>query len=88
MSRKAGSSRKIDNLGRLVIPKEIRDKLNWTPNDKLELIPEDDRLIVAKINKSCASCGTTSKLAKCGNVILCLDCAERIAKNILKEKEM
>ena len=40
--------RKVDGLGRIVIPKEIRSKLNITENDYLELISGYDYIVLKK----------------------------------------
>lgn len=78
--------KKIDNLGRVVIPKEIRKKLNIKANDIFEISCNEDYIILRPINKTCLSCGGREDLAKCGNIVLCIDCAKRISNNI-KELE-
>ena len=46
--------RHIDDLGRIVIPKEMRDSLNIRPGDVITMQIDDDKLILAKkgLNKS------------------------------------
>ena len=85
-----GILRSIDSLGRIVIPKGIRQSLNIKQGDMLTLSLAGKKIIISKNNKVCASCGKDYDLAACGDIILCFDCAERISKNILemKEKEM
>ena len=41
--------RRIDNLGRIVIPIDIRKKLNVTSNDELEIYLRDNDIIIRKI---------------------------------------
>lgn len=43
--------RKIDGLGRIVIPKDIRKFLNIRENDELILSVENDKIILEKIKK-------------------------------------
>lgn len=43
--------RRIDDLGRIVIPKEIRKKLKIRENEVLEIFNDDDRIIVKKHNE-------------------------------------
>lgn len=51
----AGIVRRIDDLGRIVIPKEIRNTLRIKNGDKLDIIAYDDRIILQKYS-SIASC--------------------------------
>ena len=44
--------RKIDNLGRIVIPIDIRKKLNVTSNDELEIYLQDNDIIIHKISQT------------------------------------
>lgn len=41
--------RVIDNLGRIVIPKEIRERLNINTKDKIEIKVEDNKIILTKL---------------------------------------
>ncbi len=43
-------NRKIDDLGRIVIPKEIRKRLGIHDNDSLEIIVKGKSIILKKIN--------------------------------------
>lgn len=45
-----GIVRKIDGLGRLVIPAEIRESLNLHPQDKVQIIANGDHLKIVKVN--------------------------------------
>lgn len=74
--------KKIDGTGRITIPDLIRRKLDIKANEYLDISVEDNKIVIAKDTKKCASCGTEFNLAQCGNVILCIDCAERISENI------
>lgn len=46
-----GISRKIDDLGRIVIPKELRNNLNIHVNDELEIYIKDNKIILEKYSK-------------------------------------
>lgn len=46
-----GMIRKIDELGRIVIPKEIRNNLKIRDNESMEIYIEDDKMILKKYNK-------------------------------------
>ena len=47
-----GNKSKIDNLGRVVIPKSIRKALNIDHNDEILLYVENQTLIISKNNSS------------------------------------
>lgn len=44
-------SRKIDNLGRVTIPKPIRDRLGWEQNDEVEFYTMDGSSVVLSKGK-------------------------------------
>ena len=44
-------SRKIDNLGRVTIPKSIRDRLGWEQNDEVEFYTMDGSSVVLSKGK-------------------------------------
>ena len=44
-------SRKIDNLGRVTIPKPIRDRLGWEQNDEVEFYTMDGTSVVLSRGK-------------------------------------
>ena len=46
--KKTGITRKIDELGRIVIPKEIRRNLNIRDGEELEIIISDDTIVLKK----------------------------------------
>lgn len=57
--RRTGMSRAIDPLGRIVIPKEIRDSLNLTTGVRLDIGVADDKIILSRNDSFCACCGQT-----------------------------
>ncbi|MEJ9151047.1 AbrB/MazE/SpoVT family DNA-binding domain-containing protein [Bacillus smithii] len=46
-----GIVRKIDDLGRVVIPKEIRDSQGWKPGQPMEMFLDDDKLVIKPYGK-------------------------------------
>lgn len=59
----AGVSRKIDSLGRVVIPAGMRRRLGLAVGDVLDIAIEDERLVLQKLVPSCALCGNEDTLA-------------------------
>ena len=68
-----GMAKKIDDLGRSVIPKEIRTALD-IDNGTVELYMDGDALIVKKWNAHCIFCGSTEDLAEYKNKLVCAAC--------------
>ena len=52
-----GLVRKIDDLGRVVIPKEFRKTFNWPIGMEVEISAADGKVIVAKHSTACVFCG-------------------------------
>ena len=82
-----GIARPVDRISRIVIPKSIIKQLDIKNGEKLDIYLEGTRIILEKTIKRCASCGSEDNLAACGDIILCFDCADRILKNILSQRE-
>jgi len=40
--------KKIDSVGRIVIPMELRNSLGWKSNDEIELCEQEGKLILTK----------------------------------------
>lgn len=71
---KTGMTRRIDELGRLVIPKEIRNNLKIKDNDQVEIMVVDNKIILNKYDN----------INKDKNISIILDCLKRnINRNIL-----
>ena len=45
-----GIVRKIDELGRIVLPKELRDRYRWEVGDPIEVYTENDVIMLKKYN--------------------------------------
>lgn len=72
------SVRTIDALGRVVIPKEMRTKLDIGDFDNLEISCENDSITIKKKNPSCVFCKSTENLKEFQGKPLCLDCINTI----------
>ena len=54
--KSTGIVRQIDELGRVVVPMELRKTFNITPKTPLEIFTQDDTIILRKWKKSCVIC--------------------------------
>ena len=75
-----GTVRKIDALGRLVIPKEIRKVNGWSELDAMEFFTDADTVIIRKYNPGCTFCNNTHELKSFGGKQVCGYCREDIRK--------
>ena len=79
--RKLGIIRSIDDLGRIVIPMEVRKTLGWGSGTPMEMQVDNDTLIVSEYKIKCILCGNDENLTEFMGKKLCEDCVEKI-KNI------
>ena len=60
--RSLGIVRKMDQLGRFVIPKETRKVLNLNEGDPIEIFTDGDTIILKKYAQGCQCCGNTENI--------------------------
>ena len=74
-------TRIIDELGRVVLPREVRDILGWQERTKLELWLDgsDNALILRRHQPTCMCCGGTQDLKLLGTKGTCSGCRQEIA---------
>ena len=62
MVKNTGNVRRIDSLGRIVIPKEIRTTLRIKTKNSLEIFVSNDAIMLRKYALSCVFCGENDNL--------------------------
>ena len=77
-----GIVRKIDELGRIVLPIELRRSFDMAVKDAVEIYTEDDKIILKKYQNTCLLCGNSNvdKLTEFEGKYLCADCIEKLKK--------
>lgn len=75
-----GIVRKLDDLGRVVIPKELRRSLLLAEGDGLEISIDGDRIYLRKHVENCTVCCSNRIVAQLETVALCADCLHRMAE--------
>lgn len=73
-----GTTRRIDQLGRVVVPAEFRRTMGIREGDLLEVTSEDGRLILRKVAPECALCGRADDLIDLHAKHVCRDCVQEI----------
>ena len=76
-----GIVRNIDEMGRLVLPKEMRRKMGIESGDEIEFYADDDRIILRKYQPCCFFCGGETMLVDYKGKRLCAECVAQIKKN-------
>ena len=76
--KSTGIVRNIDELGRIVIPKEMRTKMDISSSDPIEIYVEDDRIILKKYENACSFCGGGIDLAVFKGKKICAECISEI----------
>ena len=69
-----GIIRKVDELGRVVLPVELRRKLDIAEKDELEIHLDNDKIILCKHEPHCVFCANEKKLVEYRNKKVCMDC--------------
>lgn len=76
-----GIVRRVDDLGRIVIPMELRRSLGIKVKDPLEIFVEGERIILARPKESCVVCGETNpRMATVKGRLICPECIGVIRK--------
>ncbi|MGQ0850103.1 MAG: AbrB/MazE/SpoVT family DNA-binding domain-containing protein [Actinomycetota bacterium] len=70
----SGIVRKIDDLGRIVIPAETRRLFNIREGDQLLISIEGTGITIRKIQDTCAFCGATEDVTPFRGKGICADC--------------
>lgn len=75
-----GIIRRVDELGRVVIPIELRNKFGITEKDPMEIYVDGSSIILKKYEPNCIFCGNSRKLIEFEGKPICKKCAENILK--------
>lgn len=74
--KNTGIVRRVDRLGRIVIPKETRTTLGIEIRDSLEIFVSEDSILLRKYVPSCVFCGETDGLVEYMGKKVCRKCRE------------
>jgi transcriptional pleiotropic regulator of transition state genes len=72
--KSTGITRKIDELGRIVIPMELRRSMNITEKDSIEIFVNGDSIVLKKVVNSCVLCGSEENLVSFEDKKTCRTC--------------
>ncbi len=74
--KSVGIVRKVDNLGRIVIPVELRKKFDIEITDSMEIYTDDNCIILKKYEPSCIFCGDAKDIFRFNGKNVCPNCAK------------
>ena len=80
MLKSTGMVRKIDELGRVVLPIEIRNTLGIESRDSLEIFVEGDKIVLGKYQPACLFCGNAQNVIYFHGKLICHDCLDPLKK--------
>ncbi len=78
--KSTGIVRKVDELGRVVIPIELRRTLDISRRDSLEIYVDGDNIILRKYEPGCVFCGSVEDTRQYRGKTVCESCLDEIAK--------
>lgn len=78
--RSTGIVRKVDSLGRIVIPMELRRSLEIREDDPVSISVYGEAIVLKKYRPFCTFCGNTESIRTFKNKNVCSDCLSLIKK--------
>lgn len=76
--KSTGIVRKVDELGRVVIPIELRRTLNIGEKDALEIYVDGAQIILKKYEPACIFCGQAKEITNFKGKNICPACIEEL----------
>ena len=77
--KSTGIIRKLDELGRVVIPIELRNKFHLTEKDPIEIYVDGTNIILKKYGVNCIFCGKTENLRDFKDKPVCVSCLNKLS---------
>ena len=81
--KSTGIVRRVDELGRVVLPIELRNKFGITEKDPMEIYVEGNSIVLKKYEPNCTFCGNSKNLLDYSGKMICDKCTNSILE--LKE---
>jgi len=76
--KSTGIVRKIDELGRIVLPAEMRRTYDINEKDAVEIFTQGDMIILKKYNEVCIICGSSADLKTFKDKSICSKCQKEL----------
>lgn len=80
--KSTGIVRKVDELGRIVLPIELRRTLDIAERDPLEIYVSEDTIMLKKYQPSCVFCDSVKGIINYKGKNVCTNCIAALNKNV------
>ena len=80
--KSTGVVRKVDELGRIVLPIEIRKVLEIDVKDALEIFTDEDKIILRKYTPACLFCGNADDVVYFNGKRVCAACVAKMKEQL------
>lgn len=80
--KSTGVVRKVDELGRIVLPKELRTILGINEKDSIEIFTDNDKIILQKYQPACTFCNNANNIIYFSGKRVCADCIEKLKSQL------
>lgn len=80
--KSTGVVRKVDELGRIVLPIEIRKVLDIKQKDAIEIFTDADKIILQKYQPACVFCNNTDDVVYFNGKRICSDCIKTLKEQL------
>ena len=78
MGKRTGVARKIDQLGRVVLPAEVRRHFGIRPGDLVDIAVDSDAILLTKVEDRCVFCDGATDLTRFSGKLVCRGCVSRL----------
>ena len=78
--KSTGIVRKVDELGRIVLPIELRRTLDIAEKDSLEIYVDEDSIVLRKYEPACIFCGNAKNIVDYKGKNICSACVKELKK--------
>lgn len=78
--KSTGIVRKLDDLGRIVLPIEMRRSFGLAPRDRVEILVEGDSIVLKKHQPNCIICGSAAELVEYKGKNICKKCVSSLSQ--------
>ena len=81
--KNTGMVRRLDDLGRVVIPKELRNVRDIKEGDPIEILTDEDMICLRKYEPRCKFCGSTEQILEVEGIHICRNCGNKIVRKFM-----
>jgi len=82
--KSTGIVRKVDELGRIVLPIELRRTLDIEEKDALEIYVDGESIVLKKYEPSCIFCSSADEVTYFKGKLICQECLHSLKTSVLR----